>query len=872
MNQGGDADNWPEIEALLKAAIELPSAEQADYLRRNCKDTAQRERVQALLAAVRMDTGLVLGSPGSGGQSEAKEWLFAGGEEVGPYTLIEPLGRGGMGEVWRARLTDGAILRDVALKLPYIAMIGAKGRDGLRHERDLLATLNHPHIAQLHDAGVLDSDQPYLALELVDGAPITQWCDAHTLDVQARLRLFLQVVDAVRYAHSRLIVHRDLKPANILVTQSGDAKLLDFGVAKLLDTQAADGQAQATLRAVTPEYAAPEQLSGGALTTATDIYALGVVLFELLTGRRPFASDARSGVWRAANTGLDAPRASASVTSDAPARMGVVGTRPVARALRGDLDAVIAQALAPDPEQRYLSAEHLARDIRAVLNGLPVEARRSGFVERLGKFARRNPMASTLGAIALIAVLGGTVAVNWQAQKTAHAADAALRASARANAVTEFLVEDLLAQADPRLSGSGDARVRDVAEVAAASVGDRFADEPDIAAQIHWTLARVFFALNAYALSLEHANQAIGRLTQAGDIDPETRAMLEILVGRSLRELGDEAQLQAWLSAHAPLVGAGLVADDSRRLWVPALEVTTYTAREDFAEAVSQLSPAFERLMLLPDADPDLVETIGEWLALAHSYVGEMQLALQVADRRWRYQIDRWGETHARTLEAELLVVAALRETGEHEQAIERAQGLIPAVDAALGPDHFSALRARFILARSLVYAGRNEEAVAPARRAFEGMSAVLGPEHDETLTSANLLAVIYTRTRQYAAAALMHRLVRDAYVDRFGPVHPHALTYRANAARAEGDLGDFDTALPELGQILTDAETVFTEADFQLGVLYGISGEIHDKAGEKAQARELLLRGEAILVQTLGETHAQTQRIRQTLADLGAG
>ena len=243
-----------------------------------------------------------------------------------------------MGEVWRARLTDGAILRDVALKLPHIAMIGAKGRDGLRHERDLLATLNHPHIAQLHDAGVLDSDQPYLALELVDGAPITQWCDANTLDVQARLRLFLQVVDAVRYAHSRLIVHRDLKPANILVTQSGDAKLLDFGVAKLLDTQAADGQAQATLRAVTPEYAAPEQLSGGALTTATDIYALGVVLFELLTGRRPFGSDARSGVWRAANTGLDAPRASASVTSDAPARMGVVGTRPVARALRGDLD------------------------------------------------------------------------------------------------------------------------------------------------------------------------------------------------------------------------------------------------------------------------------------------------------------------------------------------------------------------------------------------------------------------------------------------------------------------------------------------------------------------------------------------------------
>jgi serine/threonine-protein kinase len=279
---------------------------------------------------------------------------FEPGTIIGPYQLVRELGRGGMGEVWLAARSDGALTRRVALKLPHAHLLSGALRQRFERERDILAPLSHPHIAPLYDAGISDGGHPYLAMEWIDGMPITHYCREVRQPIATRLELFKQVLDAVHYAHERFIAHRDLKPSNILVTSDGRVKLLDFGIAKLLSGDTGGASTELTQlggRAATPDYAAPEQIAGQPITTAVDLYALGVVLFELLTGARPF--DAVRGV----NThSSSAPLASQRVTEAEAQLIGGLKSAQLRKSLQGDLDAILAKALETDPAQRYRSA------------------------------------------------------------------------------------------------------------------------------------------------------------------------------------------------------------------------------------------------------------------------------------------------------------------------------------------------------------------------------------------------------------------------------------------------------------------------------------------------------------------------------------
>jgi serine/threonine protein kinase/TolB-like protein len=361
---------------------------------------AQAADVEALMSLPLLDDADEASAPGASG--------FKSGARVGPYELIRRLGAGGMAEVWLARRADGAFKREVALKLPMLAHAQAGLEERFARERDILASLEHPHIARLYDAGVDSQGLPYLAMEYVQGALLSDWCDAQRLGIPERLGLFLQVLEAVQYAHEKKVIHRDLKPSNILVTDSGQVRLLDFGVARLLEAEEADQPALTSVygRALTPDYASPELLRGDPIDARSDLYSLGVLLYELLTGTRPYRlkSAASIGALDQAIATLEVKKPSLQLEQASAATGTSTGER-LARHVRGDLDAVVLKALAKEPAQRYASAEAMAEDLRRYLAGQPIQAQPARLFYRLRKFVRRNRTLLGVSGVALAAIL-----------------------------------------------------------------------------------------------------------------------------------------------------------------------------------------------------------------------------------------------------------------------------------------------------------------------------------------------------------------------------------------------------------------------------------------------------------------------------------
>jgi len=427
-------ERWRQIKDVLDAAVALEPPARAAYLSSTCAaDPELRREVDSLLAAHEaaashfLDSAWIRrGVPGTG-----VEAVIGPGSRIGPYLLGEAIGRGGMGEVFAAVRADGQYEHRVALKLVRAGLATPDVLERFRGERQILAGLDHPNIARLLDGGTTDGGVPYFVMELVDGVPIDVFCRDHELTVRETLRLFVQVCAAVQYAHQRLVIHRDLKPSNILVARNGVPKLLDFGIAKMLDPL---GNARETmLRPLTLEYASPEQVRGEAVSTASDVYALAVVLYRLLTGRLPYAlGNDTAGELALAITSRDPDRPSTAVAAATASR----ATQPrVQRELRGDIDVVLMKALRKEPDKRYASAEQFADDLRRHLDGLPVTARTGSWTYRAGKFVRRHRAAVAAAVLVLATLVAGIVVTA----REARIADAnRRRADARFNDVRKL--------------------------------------------------------------------------------------------------------------------------------------------------------------------------------------------------------------------------------------------------------------------------------------------------------------------------------------------------------------------------------------------------------------------------------------------------
>lgn len=408
-------ERWQQIKDVLDAVVSIAPSERGAYLTQACaQDSELRREVDSLLASHDDAASGFLVSPltGQSPRTNRSGGAATAAGRLGPYMLLDPIGRGGMGEVFAAVRADGQYEQRVAIKLVRAGLATPEVLDRFRAERQILAGLDHPNIARLLDGGTTLEGVPYLVMEFVDGAPIDLYCFERRLALRDRLGLFLQVCAAVQYAHQRLVIHRDLKPGNILVTRDGVPKLLDFGIAKILDPLG--NTRETTLRPLTLDYASPEQVRGEPVSTASDVYGLGVVLYQLLTGRLPYANGVSSSVELAqAITSREPEKPSANIAAEiAPATTSAV----LAGELRGDVDAILMKALRKEPDQRFASAEQLAGDIRCHLDGLPVAARTGTWSYHAVKFLRRHRASVAAAVLVLVTLVAGIVVTAREAR------------------------------------------------------------------------------------------------------------------------------------------------------------------------------------------------------------------------------------------------------------------------------------------------------------------------------------------------------------------------------------------------------------------------------------------------------------------------
>ena len=493
--------DWQELSALYETADALDGTALDGWLAGlQAKSHPLLGQLQQMLAACSKvrGNGFLATLPALPVEPEPLVHEWAPGSRVGPYRLIRHVGQGGMAEVWLAQRDDGAFRRQVAIKLLFRTASSTQ-RDSFAQrfarERDILASLNHPHIAGLHDAGVTPSGQPWLALEFVEGEALTVWCDTTALGIEGRVRLFRQVLLAVQHAHANLVIHRDLKPGNILVTAQGEVRLLDFGIAKLVEAEGSTlNETELTRvagRPLTVQYASPEQLLGEALTTASDVYSLGVVLYELLCGQRPYELKMESAAQlEQAIVDLDprAPSRRALTEGVAVARGST--TKALQKRLAGDLDAITLRALAKQPERRYASVEALRADLDRWLAGEPVQATPPGTAYRLGKFALRHRWGVGLGAAALLSLVGvAAVAVVLGLQ--------AREESARAVAARDFML-NIFQRADQEKSRGADITARDLLETGRKDVLTRLAGQPRLQAELLRGIAKIQDSMGEY--------------------------------------------------------------------------------------------------------------------------------------------------------------------------------------------------------------------------------------------------------------------------------------------------------------------------------------------------------------------------------------
>ncbi|MCE7032201.1 serine/threonine protein kinase [Lysobacter sp. GX 14042] len=585
-----DPERWQRISAELDLLLELPPGARTQRL----DDLAG---VDAGLAA-ELRRMLELEDVSADFLSEpvlAPAGMVLPGSAVGPYRLEHLLGEGGMGQVWLAARADGLYQRRVALKLLRPGLADKDLQARFTREREILARLEHPHIARLLDAGISANGLPYLALERVDGIPVTDWCRRHRPSVADRLEMFLQVCAAVSHAHANLIVHLDLKPSNILVTPAGEVRLLDFGIAKLLDLEAALERTRTGTRAFTLHYAAPEQVRGEPVSTMTDVYSLGVILYELLVGARPYRPVRDSDAAMEEAILLQEPMRPSSATASRRGRDlfgdDEAARRRHARRLSGDLDNIVCKALGKSPDQRYPSVEALAQDLRRHATGRPVHARPPNLRYRLGKFLLRHRWPLATGTLTSLVVLAAFGLVAWQARQSAAEVG-------RAQAMQAFMV-GVFEHADQGPAGQP-VSLRELLTRTVERADRELAGQPLSRAEVLAMVARVRLGLG----DLDEASVLLARqerlLRAADDVPPALRLQSRLQQGRLLSLRGEPSRcIELMHRGHADAV--------RKQAHLPILAAAYHAQLGRCHRQAGELQQArmmFERALVLRRAHP----------------------------------------------------------------------------------------------------------------------------------------------------------------------------------------------------------------------------------------------------------------------------
>jgi tetratricopeptide (TPR) repeat protein len=779
-----DPERWQALSPYLDEALDLTPESRRTFVARLAIDQPELAAELAALLdnAVAAEREGFLAQPMASPVSPSLQ-----GFRVGAYTLVSELGRGGMGTVWLADRSDGRFQGQAAVKLLNVALIGRAGEERFTREGSILALLRHEHIAHLIDAGVTSAGQPYLVLEHVAGEHIDRYAHSRRLDVEARLRLFLDVLDAVAHAHANLIVHRDIKPSNVLVRHDGVVKLLDFGIAKLL-VESADAAAAALTvegtRVLTPEYAAPEQLTGAPITTATDIYTLGLLLYVLLGAPHPVSG----------STASPADLVKAIVETDPPRLSDAVAG---GRSLRGDLDTIVAKALKKQPDERYRSVAAFADDIRRYLRHEPVSARPDTVIYRASKFLRRHAAAAAAAAVVAILVVGLVV---FYTTRLASERDRARLEAEKAMRMAGLLTS-LLTAADPYATRDREPTVRNLLDAGAERVRTELADQPELRAEMLTVIGRVYQRLGQHDTARPLLEEAVS-LGRAGGADSAYLAQSLNDLGVLLREDGDLARatplLEDSLAMRRRLLGL-------RHKDVAVTLVELARAYED-GGARDRAEPLFREALeirreVLGEAHRETATSKGE-LALLLWRRGDIAAAEPLFRQALETSRAALGEDHPNVAASWNNVGLMLIEKGDFAGAEPMFRRALAINQRHFGERHVAGSNNRLNLAVTLREQGRYDEAAALLTDAIAILRESQGDHHATLATALYNLGRVQLSRREFEAAAAT---LRDA-ADRQRAALP------AGDWRVEATSSALGEALTGLGRY-DEAERLLTTA-----------------------------------------------------------
>ncbi|HEX7317079.1 MAG TPA: serine/threonine-protein kinase [Pyrinomonadaceae bacterium] len=774
-------DEWLKVTELFNAALEVAPGERGKFLDEASAGAPDLRREVESLLACESQAGGFLDAPALALSADFFDEEQAGderaGQTVGRYRIIREVGRGGMGAVYLAERSDGEFQQQVALKVVQRSFADSELRRRFRQERQILATLNHPNIARLLDGGVSADGEPYLAMEYVEGIRFDEYCDASDLPTGERLKLFLAVCRGVSYAHQHLVVHRDIKPSNILVTKEGVPKLLDFGIAKLLDPEYEGEHTRTELRAFTPDYASPEQVAGGQITTASDVYSLGILLRDLLHGASLSQEVGKApGGWRSETPGRKT--VAAGRATDGEGEDGKARTR-LRRFATGELENIVAMARHEDPARRYASAGQLAEDVLRYLDGRPVLARKDSFTYRAGKFVRRNVVGVAAAALVLLSLVGGIVATVWQARRATAERDRARVEAAKSARINEFLQHVLgfsqVGWNSPNPQKKNISTIAEALDEASRRAERELADQPEILAAVQFTLGNSYFAqgnVDAAAqhlrASLETRRRVLGpehpdtaqsmtalaeqfvfqgkfaeaetlsreavavyrRASERGDVNPRWFAIALNVLGVSLSYKGDAAASQALL-LEAVKVGANLTGQDRGMIAVIYGNVGIQRGNQgDVDGAVDYLQKSVEEMRRLPDRPTsnlaNNLSNLGSFMTIKGEYERAEALLREAQDLN-RQTV---GEKHLFTIMSIIYLADNYCEQGNFSRALEEINRALALQRETLKEGHIDFARSWTILGKILTRTGQFAGGEEHLRRALALRVKALKPGH----------------------------------------------------------------------------------------------------------------------------------------------
>jgi serine/threonine protein kinase/Flp pilus assembly protein TadD len=917
-------DAWKRLEKVIDQALEMDTDERRVFLD-GLDDPELRQEAYAFLAAEQEGRGL-LETPVDEKAADLLQalsedessWdaLQLEGESVGPYRALRELGRGGMGAVFLAERVDGQFEQRVALKLIKRGMAVDDVLERFRAERQILARLQHAHIARLLDGGVSASGQPYFAMELVEGAPLTVSCDSARLGIEARLRLFLQVCEAVEYAHRNLVVHRDLKPSNILVTAEGQAKLLDFGIAKVLEPAAGGGDS-ATLtrreaRALTPQYAAPEQLVGEPVTTATDVYSLGVVLYELLSGHPPYRLHGLSPAEMERVVVEHDPESLSSAVRRVEGEPGPqtiaeargVGVERLARVLHGDLDTIVRMALRKEPQRRYPSARALADDLQRFLDGLPVSARADTFAYRASKFARRHRLAVASAALVTLSVVAGIVGTLWQARE-------AVRQAKKAAEVQRFAFS-LFEVSDPDVAKGKEITARQLLDRAAQRIQSELAGQPDVEAEMLLFVGNIDHRVGLERESRPLFERALKLRRDTLKSDELGVAEAEVALGGACLVDGDLEKAEALFTSGLERRRKRLGDEHPDTAVVRGLVGRTRLEKGDLSSAERLLSTAIEsQRRHLPGVHPDLAANLN-----ALGRVRQLQGDLDSAERHYREALAMhqrlFGDEHSAVSLGFGNLAAVMKDRGDVRGAQQQYRKLLANQRGLFGDTSEATAGALNNLGAALVVTADCTEAKSVLQESLDVHKRLYGADSPQLAVALHNLARAFRCLGAFAEAEPLSRQALERAVVMLGDDHPNVAATREELARivaARGKLAEAEglarralatcrTALPDhprladalltLGRVLVAAQRAGEAEALLREALAIFAKRFGDRDWRTIEARVELVECQAVLghalepaadmaagyealVATLGATHPLAARAKRA-ASLSAG